>query len=302
MTSDDERTGAERAAQRPPGGPGDPYARVDYRRLIAWERRIAREGPWLLAQLVAAPERSVLDLGCGTGEHVAFFAEHGARAVGLDRSEAMIAAAREHEAAARGRFVLGDALDARERLAAHAPFGLALCLGNMLPHVGDDASLARLLGAAHAMLLPGGRLLVQLLNYRRILERGERSLPIDVRPAPAREGAPSAPGAPGAPSAPSPAHTGDDPRREIVFVRLMRDAGAGRILFFPTTLELDPDADEPVRVVSSRRVDLRAWTHDDLVPRLAAAGFGDVTFHGDMTGGPFVPLESKDLVFVARRT
>ncbi|MCB9898393.1 MAG: class I SAM-dependent methyltransferase [Planctomycetes bacterium] len=290
---------AEGLLPQPPGGPGDPYARVDYRRLVAWEKRIAREGPWLRELLEAAPDRSVVDLGCGTGEHTAFFADLGARAVGIDSSLAMIAAACEHEAEGRGRFVLGDALDARALLSGQAPFGLALCLGNMLPHIEEDATLREFLAAVRGVLRPGGLLLVQLLNYRRILERGERFLPLDFRPAPApahdvddaraddEHGDASPRGA-------------DDARREIVFLRILRDAGDGRILFFPTTLELDPDADEPLRVVSSRRVALRAWTDDGLVERFETAGF-EVTLFGDMTAGPYVPQESKDLVLVARR-
>ena len=80
-----------------PNRPDDQYSRVNYRRLIAWDTRIKREAPFLLALLDRAPERSVIDLGCGTGEHVAFFADTGVRAVGLDCSEAMISAARDHE-------------------------------------------------------------------------------------------------------------------------------------------------------------------------------------------------------------
>ena len=44
-----------------PRGPGDPYSRVEYRRVIAWDRRIAREGPFLRRLLQSAPDRSVLD-------------------------------------------------------------------------------------------------------------------------------------------------------------------------------------------------------------------------------------------------
>ena len=163
-----------------PHRPDDPYSRVNYRRLIAWEERITREGPFLLSLLDRAPERSVIDLGCGTGEHVAFFAEADARAVGLDRSDSMITAAKDHEVAGKGRFVLGDALEARAALGDESPFGLAICLGNMLPHVMEDTDLARFLTSAHDILRPGGLLLIQILNYEGILATGKRHLPLGV--------------------------------------------------------------------------------------------------------------------------
>lgn len=258
-----------------PRRPDDPYSRVDYRKLVAWSARIEREGPFLRRLLAAAPDPSVLDLGCGTGEHTAFFAEAGARAVGVDRSESMLEAATEHEAAGRGRFLAGDLLELPTVLAREAPFGLAVCLGNVLPHVQEDHDLDRLLCGVHDALLPGGALLVQLLDYEGILATGRRYLPINVRP-------------------------GDD-GKEVVFLRLMKDTGDGRMLFFPTTLELDADDEQqPVRVVQSRRVPLRAWTRASLAPRFAAAAL-EPRWMGDMQGGAFEPVHSPDLVILARR-
>ena len=179
-----------------------------------------------------APERSVIDLGWGTGEHVAFFSNEEVRAVGLDRSEAMIEAARDYEETGKGRFVLGDATEARAALGNEPPFGLAICLGNVLPpHVTEDAELARFLAAAHEVLMPGGLFLIQILNYEGILATGKRTLPVNVRP-------------------------GDD-GKEVVFLRLMSTVENGRVLFFPTTLELDPEAEEPLTVKMSRRVEVR---------------------------------------------
>ena len=255
-------------------GPIDPYSRTEYRRLIAWEKRIAREAPFLERQLAGAPDRSVLDIGCGTGEHTAFFARAGARAVGLDRSESMLEAARDHEARGEGRFLEGDVLDAHELLAGEAPFGLAICLGNMLPHVLEDVELAAFVAAVHDHLAPGGTFLLQILNYERILSHGVRALPVNVRPGEGNE--------------------------EIVFLRLLKPGPDGSLLFFPTTLVLDPEADHPVRVEGTKRVPLRPWTRRDLVPAFDAAGF-DVRWHGDMEGGAFEPTHSSDLVVVARR-
>lgn len=233
---------------------------------------MARERPLLEELLDGAPDRSVLDLGCGTGEHVAFFASLGARAVGLDRSASMIEAANDHAVQGSCRFIQGDALDARTALGTEPPFGLAICLGNMLPHVLEDADLDRFASSARACLAAGGSLLTQSLNYQRIEAAGVRHLPVNVRP-------------------------GDD-GREIVFLRLMSPAASGRILFFPTTLELDPSADEPVVVKGSRRVELRAWTAGELTRAFTGAGF-DVAVHGDMQRGGFDPATSHDVVIVA---
>ena len=275
----------ERNQHRDDAGAGagaDPYSRAQYRRLIAWESRIAREGPFLEELLARAPERAVLDIGCGSGEHVAFFAERGARAVGLDRSEAMLADARDHERRGAGRFVLGDATRAREALAGEPPFGLAISLGNMLPHLREDQELDALLAEVRALLVPGGIFLLQILDYERIVSKNVRALPVNVR-------------------------DGED-GEEIVFLRLMRSAGPERILFFPTTLALDAESEEPVRVVSTRRVELRPWRERDLRPRLERLGFA-VTLYGGLCGGlrgglcgePYVAGESQDLVIVAER-
>lgn len=267
-------TVAENGRRERSGRPADPYSRVEYRRLIAWTDRIEREGPWLLELLDGAPERSVLDLGPGTGEHTAFFADQGARAVGLDASESMVEAAREHEAAGRGRFLLGDIRNADVVLADEPRFGMAICVGNVLPHLTGEDDLVRLFGAVRRMLLPGGRLLIQLLNYDRILGQGIRHLPLNFR-----EG---------------------ENGEEIVFLRLMTPSPDGRILFFPTTLSLDPGRDEPVSVSGSKRVELRAWTSEALQSALEAAGF-TVVLKGDMMGGEFDPQSSNDLIALATR-
>jgi hypothetical protein len=134
--------------------------------------------------------------------------------------------------------------------------------------------LDRLVGELGRLLLGGGVFLTQLLNYQRILDQGLRHLPLNFR-----EG---------------------DEGEELVFLRLMKREADDRITFFPTTLELDPEAEEPVSVKASRRVPLRPWVAADLVPRFQAGGFAVRAF-GNMEGGVFDPAESTDLVLVATR-
>lgn len=253
----------------------DRYARSEYRRLIAWDGRIRREAPLFERLLAEAPERSVLDIGCGTGEHVAWFARGGARAVGVDSSPSMLEGAREHESRGEGRFLQGDALRLGTVLGGEPPFGLAVCLGNMLPHVLEEAALESLMRGARDALRPGGLLLLQALNYERIVAGGVRALPVNVA-------------------------EGELPGEEIVFVRLMRPVSPTRMLFFPTTLSLRPEAEPPVAVKASHRVELRPWRAGEVAGLLGSLGFS-VELYGDVARAPYDAATSPDLVCVARK-
>jgi SAM-dependent methyltransferase len=251
--------------------PDDPYSRVDYRRLIAWPERIEREWPFL--EQVFAPKSRLIDLGCGTGEHTRFLASKGFNVTGIDSSPAMLGKAMDTPRQESLRFLLGDILDV-ETL-TEGVFDGAMCVGNTLPHVTDEAGLARLAAGLRRRLRPGAPFLVQILNYHRIIQRKIRALPLNFRGP-------------------------DEAGGEVVFLRLMTPLGDGRLVFTPTTLRYRPDADPPVEVVSSRNVQLRAWTLEEIEAVLTAAGFTSVESHGTIGSVPYDPLESQDAVLVAR--
>lgn len=103
----------------------------------------------------------VLDLGCGTGSHSLVLAGNGYDVTGVDRSEAMLAVARE-KAAAKGtsgsgsvRFVQGDVrgLDLGEC------FDAALMMFAVLSYQATNADVRAALSAAAAHVRPGGLLL-----------------------------------------------------------------------------------------------------------------------------------------------
>lgn len=251
----------------------DPYSRVNYRRVVAWPARIRREAPFLRENLKHAPERSVLDLGCGTGEHCRFLVDEGFQVVGLDRSESMIGQAEEKPLRAELRFILGEIQELKQKV--KDTFGAAICLGNTLVHLVGEEDLKRSFAGLIRVLKDGGIFLFQILNYERIFEKNVRYLPLNFRP-------------------------GDE--GEIVFLRLMEHLGDGRVRFCPSTLKYDAEADPPLQVVKSRIVDLRGWKRADLLPLLEQAGFGIVGVHGDMEGSPFDPHNSHDLVVIARKS
>jgi SAM-dependent methyltransferase len=253
--------------------PDDPWSRVDYRRLIAWPARLEREWPFLERVLESAPGRRVLDLGAGTGEHSRRIAEAGFEVVGIDSSEAMLEKAAEPPLPGNVRFVRGDIADIQRLV--QSPADAAICLGNTLPHLEDDA-MAKLAGGLAGVLSPGAPLVAQMLNYERIRARTVRHLPLNFRP-------------------------GED-GSETIFLRVMSGVSDGHVIFSPTTLRYAPDEDPPVEVTATRSVRLRAWTWPELRAVFERAGFDCSNVYGGFDGTPYRPDESSDVLAVMRRT
>jgi SAM-dependent methyltransferase len=251
--------------------PDDPYSRVDYRRLIAWPERIEREWPFL--RQVFGEAGRLLDLGSGTGEHSRFLASKGFDVTGLDSSPAMLAKATEAPLPPNLRFLSGDIV--RVASLTDGVFDGALCLGNTLPHVATSEALLEMLRGLRTRLRAGAPLLVQVLNYERILGKGVRFLPLNFRGA-------------------------DEGGGEVVFLRLMTPVGGGRLVFTPTTLRYRPQGDPPVEVVSSRNVELRAWTRPELDAAATESGFTTIDWYGTVGNVPYAAMESPDAVLVAR--
>lgn len=249
--------------------PNDPYARLSYRRLIGWPARIEREAPFLREVLASGPSRRLLDLGCGTGEHARFLQEEGFAVTGVDASEAQLAQARE--AGPGPEFVRGDLADLGAAVAG--PYGGAISLGNGLPHLHAPEMKSFLAGLA-ALLLPGAPVLLQFLNYDRILDARVTSLPLNVR---------------------------EDEAERVVFLRLMDSRPDGTVLFNPTTLRWRPGAEPPVEVVAGKNVFLKGWRRGELEAALAAAGFRVEEVFGGMRREAWDAAASSDTVVLARR-
>ena len=250
----------------------DPYARVEYRRLIAWPDRIRREWSLIDEVLGSGPSRRIVELGSGPAQHARALVDGGYEVVALDRSESMIESASEEPIPPELELVLGDMVEV-DRLTS-GTFGGALCLGNTLPHLGDEERLRRFAVALAKVLEPGAPLLLQILNYDRIHDRGIRSLPLSFRPH--EEG-------------------------ELVFLRLMEPLPDGRVRFYPSTLLLRPGREPALTLERSREILLRGWRHPEVEEIFREAGLRPERALGGFEDEPFDPSESHDLVLVARR-
>jgi SAM-dependent methyltransferase len=247
----------------------DAYGRIAYRGLIAWPERLQREAPLLQRVLGQAPSQRVLDLGCGSGEHSRFLASLGFEVTGVDASPSQVEAARGADPG--GRY-LQSGLTAFAH-AIETPQGGAICLGNTLPHLCEEAELRAFFSELAACLQPGAPVLLQLLNYDRILDRSEWTFPLLLRP-------------------------GEVEGESTVFLRLMTHHGGGRLTFTPAHLRYRPGSESPLELMAAQDVPLRGWRRAEIETLMASAGFQVKEVLGTMTGEAWSAV-SSDLVVVA---
>lgn len=137
--------------------PADYYGTAERysRALASFLNMLVARRARLLGPLAAAPEGRVLDIGCGQGYFLKYFADRGWRACGVEVSES---------AAYHARHVLG--LDVRVGEGAQRQFDEGefdvVCLWHVLEHVLQPAALLK---EIRRLLKPGGRLLLAVPNF-----------------------------------------------------------------------------------------------------------------------------------------
>ena len=147
----------------------------NYDSMIRFQERLRKETDTLQQWIERYRFRSAVDTACGTGLHAIIFAQLGLDVAGADISEAMLQQARSHAKELdvhipwihSGMQVLSQKLAGRQ-------FEAVFCLGNSLPHLLTQAELQAAFESFHQLLAPGGILVIQMLNYNRILKKQER--------------------------------------------------------------------------------------------------------------------------------
>jgi SAM-dependent methyltransferase len=137
----------------------------DYAPFYDWEnaRTLGRRDVPFWRTLAAQAPGPVLELGCGTGRIALPLGRAGAHVVGIDRSEAMLARARQRirRAKLHGRvqLVRGDI----RHLPFAAPFPLVIAPYGILQSLLRERDLKAVLAAVHASLEPGGTFGMELV-------------------------------------------------------------------------------------------------------------------------------------------
>jgi glycine/sarcosine N-methyltransferase len=239
-----------------------------------WEGRLEVEEPFLLRQLESVEAHTLLDAACGTGGHALALAARGYQVTGTDISPAMIELAHAKRAKRAGdqdvRFSVAGLGDLASRF---SPFDATLCLGNSLPHLLSAAELRRAVEDLVATLRPGGILILHNLNYDRRWQARPRWFGVN---------------------------SGVCQGRQVLIWRFADyyDAPQPRIAFHIALFEQAEDGRWSVQVNTTPQRPVFWAELDDLLP---SAGLTGIRYYGDLTGSPFDPQSSPDLVVVARK-
>ncbi len=206
-----------------------------------------------------------LDIGCATGELVLALCRKGHRGVGLDLDARMVerAQAKGVETSLDVRFLAEDMLKTQTLFPA-ASFDAVTCFGNTLVHLDGLESMGQFFSGISRVLVEGGRLVLQVVNYRRILSQNIQELPLLENPL-------------------------------FCFKRKYKFDKDAHRMFFTTHLTIKKDGN-----VFNGTETLYPLIDDQLHQLLTASGFDQVTLYGNEDGAPYHP-DSPGVIAVARK-
>lgn len=236
----------------------------DYDLMTEFPERFARERPHFQAFLDEFHFRTALDAGSGTGFHSLLLAQLGVQVTAVDISPKMINALLGHARRYGLRISSIEGSFAEVPQIVSNGFDAVFCMGNSLAHATSRDELGSWLRAFAEVLLPDGVLILQNLNYDRILaERNRIQSTKDVG--------------------------------NKSFTRFY-DYEEDRVIFNIRTAERS----EKGIVERVRTVSLLPLRRSDLVSALESARFSDIRTFGGISRDVFDAGTSKDLVISAR--
>jgi len=202
-----------------------------------------------------ASAKDVLDIGCGSGEHVEALCRESYRAEGTDASQAMIEVARRRFP--NRSFYRGD----MRSFQSDRIYDAAMCLFGTFNYILDDGDIARTFRSTSSLLRPGGLLILEVWNSRPLLEIGSKGISPVVQ-----------------------VQSGGK--------KITRDRGFTLLRSQPALVEVNYLYTVNGREMRDRH-HMRVFSPDEIRNFAERAGFRIEALDGDLKGTPFSPLGAR---------
>jgi len=202
-----------------------------------------------IKQAAGSPPAKVLDVACGSGGYAAELSKAGYTVAAVDIDEKMVEKAKEK---VQSENLSADILrcDMKELEKKLSPgFNCIFCIGNSIVHLDSQDEILEALRQMHALMEKGGTLILQIINYDRIIKYKIDELPPIII---------------------------EDVNLE--FIRKYELSEDGRHIDFNTTLAVDENGEKMEFKNSVKLLPLESRTMHELLEK---AGFGNIEFFGD---------------------
>lgn len=259
-----------------------------YYAVVDIENRLKYEIPDLLKVFSGSGVKKILDVGCGTGDHVIGLAKRGFDAVGIDRSAAMINEANKRkksipeEARSFGKFMHMDLEKVTSKI-EKGSFDAVLFMGNTISH--NPHRYKDTIKDAAGLLTDKGIMIFQVTNFKKVLKTQKRLLSFNF------------------------SKIKDEPGKEYAFLEFYDEPNEREETILKTFAVLSSSGGR--WKTSGVRNSLMAYvTKENLKKVLSRNGFTRVEFYGSSFDGrswdylfrkPFDELQSDWLTVIAKR-
>lgn len=146
----------------------------DYDNMTRFQKRLQREQSILKSLQKRYQFKTALDIACGTGLHAILLQKTGVNTVGVDNSQPMLEKAHKNamEAGVNVTWIHSDMRKLTKSI--DQTFDVIFCVGNSLPHLTTEKQLLNAFQEWHNLLNSNGNIIIQILNYTKILKDKER--------------------------------------------------------------------------------------------------------------------------------
>lgn len=205
--------------------------------------------------------KSILDVACGAGGYSFELEKEGYNLTAFDLDKKMIEELKlkTKNSGSSIEAMEGNILEVKEKFKDKC-FDLVFCIGNSLVHLDNAEEILKFFKDSKSILKKNGTLVVQIINYDRIISKGIKSLP-----------------------------TIYNEEANLSFERLYTYKEAEHKVYFKTILTVGNDKYE-------NEVPLYALQYDEAIKLLKEAGFNNIEVYGDFKGNTFSKEDSYAMI------